>query len=407
MIAFKHLARCAVLSVTTLAPHAFAQQPPIKIGAISPYSGPFALYGTEVSRGFELAVDRVNAAGGLLGRKVELVRGDSASPLQAIAAVDQLATKDKVDIFAGTYSSAIANAASDAAARYGKLFWEVNATSVELTARGLPNFVRTGPDSANFALTSVDAVKQLIAPALKKDPKQLTVWLEHEDSIYGSSIAKEQKRLFDEAGIKVAGVSSHSSKSIDLNDRVLRAKQANPDVLVQTGFVPDSNLLLRTARDQGFRPAAMLFVGTGDTPETLEAVGAATLEGVMVVSYTRPDVPESFGPGANTYLTSYRSKFKAEPIATQGMVAYTGLQILFEAVAAAGSTDVEKVRAAAAKMDKPLASYPSGYGVKFDKNFQNTRALNTVVQWQSGKLVTVFPKNAQGPGVTLKGVDGK
>ena len=407
MIAFKHLAGWAVLSLSSLAPVALAQPAPIKIGAISPYSGPFALYGIEVSRGFELAVDRVNAAGGLLGRKVELVRGDAANPLQAIAAVDQLATKDKVDIFAGTYSSAIANAASDAAARYGKLFWEVNATSLELTSRGLPNFVRTGPDSANFASTSVDAVKQLIAPALKKDPKQLTVWLEHEDSIDGSSIAKEQKRLFDEAGIKVAGVSSHSSKSIDLNDRVLRAKQANPDVLVQTGFVPDSNLLLRTARDQGFRPAAMLFVGTGDTPETLEAVGAATLEGVMVVSYTRPDVPESFGPGANTYLTSYRSKFKAEPIATQGMVAYTGMQVLFEAITAAGSTDVEKVRAAAARIDKPFASYPSGYGVKFDKNFQNTRALNTVVQWQGGKLVTVFPKNAQGPGVTLKGVDGK
>ena len=380
MTTFKHLATWAVLSATALAPLAFAQQASIKIGAISPYSGPFALYGVEVSRGFELAVDRVNAAGGLLGRKVELLRGDAASPLQAIAAVDQLATKDKVDIFAGTYSSAIANAASDAAARHGKLYWEVNATSLELTARGLPNFVRTGPDSANFASTSVDAVRQLIAPALKKDPKQLTVWLEHEDSIYGTSIAKEQKRLFDEAGIKVAGVSSHSSKSIDLNDRVLRAKQANPDVLVQTGFVPDSNLLLRTARDQGFRPAALLFVGTGDTPETLEAVGAATLEGVMVVSYTRPDVPESFGPGANTYLTSYRSKFKAEPIATQGMVAYTGMQILFEAITAAGSTDVEKIRAAAARMDKPLASYPSGYGVKFDKNFQNTRALNTVVQ---------------------------
>ncbi|MGS0758647.1 ABC transporter substrate-binding protein, partial [Roseateles sp. GG27B] len=78
------------------------------------------------------------------------MRGDAASPQQAITAVDQLVSNDKVDIFAGTYSSAIANAASDAAARYGKLFWEVNATSVDLTARGLPNFVRTGPDSINF-----------------------------------------------------------------------------------------------------------------------------------------------------------------------------------------------------------------------------------------------------------------
>ena len=61
MIAFKYLASWTVLSVTTLAPAVVAQQQPIKIGAISPYSGPFALHGVEVSRGFELAVDRVNA----------------------------------------------------------------------------------------------------------------------------------------------------------------------------------------------------------------------------------------------------------------------------------------------------------------------------------------------------------
>jgi len=60
------------------------------------------------------------------------------------------------------------------------------------------------------------------------------------------------------------------------------------------------------------------------------------------------------------------------------------------------------VRAAAAKMDKPLGSYPGGYGVKFDSNFQNTRALPVVVQWQSGVPVTVFPKEAASAGVALK-----
>ena len=402
MNTFKHVAGMALLSAAALAQSAFAQSGPIKIGAINPYSGPLALYGTEVGRGYELAVEQVNAAGGVLGRKVELVRGDAANPQQGIATVEQLATKDKVDMFIGTYASAVSNAASDAAARYSKLYWETNALAQDLTDRGLPNFVRTGPSSAYFAAGSVDAVKQLIAPAIKKDLKDIKVWIEHEESIYGSSIAKEQQRLFQEAGVKVVGVGAHSSKSIDLNDAVLRAKQANPDILIQIGYVPDGNLLLRTARDQGFKPAALLWVGTGDTPETLESVGAASLDGLLVVSYTRTDVPDSFGPGASTYLNLYRTKYKAEPIAPQGMVAYTGMQILFEAIKAAGSTDTDKIRAAALKLDKPLGSYPTGYGVKFDKNYQNTRGFTTVVQWQGGKLMTVFPKPAVNPGVTLK-----
>ena len=83
------------------------------------------------------------------------------------------------------------------------------------------------------------------------------------------------------------------------------------------------------------------------------------------------------------------------------------MRILLEAVEAAGSTDVEKVRAAAAKMDKPLNSYPSGFGVKFDDKFQNTRAIFTVIQWQSGKQVTVFPPEARGSAITLKNTPRK
>ena len=60
------------------------------------------------------------------------------------------------------------------------------------------------------------------------------------------------------------------------------------------------------------------------------------------------------------------------------------------------------MRAAAAKMDKPIGTYATGFGAKFDKNFQNVRATLTTAQWQAGKMVTVFPKNAVVSGVTLK-----
>ena len=399
----KRVAGIVLLGAAALAQTAFAQQA-IKIGAINPFSGPLALYGAEMTRGFELAVDQVNAAGGLLGRKVELVRGDAANPQQAIATVEQLANKDKVDMFVGTYVSAVSNAASDAALRYNKLYWETNASVKDLTDRGLPNFVRTAPNGGSFAAGAVATLRDVIAPALKKDPKDLKVWIEHEDSIYGTSVAVEQKRLFDAMGVKVVGVGSHSSRSIDLTDTVLRAKQLAPDVLIQTGYVPDTNLLLRTVRDQSFKPAALVLVGTGDTAETLESVGAPWLEGVLVVAYPLTNVAESFGRGAKAYLDAYRAKYKAEPSLAQSMNAYAGMQILFDAIRAASSFEVDKVRAAAAKMDKPVGSYSTGWGVKFDNNFQNERAFMATHQWQSGKMVSVFPKSAVVPGVTLKGL---
>jgi branched-chain amino acid transport system substrate-binding protein len=384
---------------------AFAQEP-IRIGSINPYSGPTALYGDELARGYQLAIDEINAKGGLLGRKLELFRGDAGNPQQGIAAVEKLVA-EKVDIFTGTYISAVSNAASDTAARYSKIYWDTNALAGELTERGLPNFIRSGPYAGSFAEVSVNAVKDLLAPALGKPVKGLKVWVEHEDSIYGTSIAQRQKELLEKEGAIVVGVGAHNFRAIDLTDAILRAKGAAPDVWINTGYVPDHNLLLRTMRDQGFKPGATLLVGSGDTFETHDALGADWLEGITIVAYPRPDQTETYGPGAAAYLAAYRKKYQRDPIAPQGMTAYSGLQMLFEAIAAAGSVEMEKVRAAAAKLDKPLKSYATGFGVKFNEKFQNTRSFPTVVQWQSGKVVTVFPKDAALPGVKLVGLGRK
>lgn len=401
MALLKKIAGVALLAGAALAQQAWAQGA-IKIGALNPYSGPLALYGTEVTRGYELATDKINAAGGLLGRQIELIRGDVTNAQQGIATVEQLVNRDKVDMFVGTYISGISLTASDAALRYNKLYWETNAVAQILTERKLPNFIRSGPDGSAFANTSSAVVREVIAPALKKDIKDLKVWIEHEESIYGTSIAQGQKRILEAFGAKVVGVGAHAANTISLNDTVLRAKRVEPDVLIQTGYVPDGNLLLRTAREQGFKPGAILFVGTGDTPETLQALGAASMEGILVVGYPRNDITEKFGPGNKSYLDAYRAKYKSDPVAPQGMAAYSGFLIMAEAVKAAGSVDPAKVQPAAAKLDVPENTYPSGFGAKFDGNFQNVRAQFTASQWQGGKLVTVYPKAAVLPGATLK-----
>jgi branched-chain amino acid transport system substrate-binding protein len=380
---------------TTSAPSAYAQGTTIKIGAVNPYSGPMAQYGDELSLCFELATEQANAAGGVLGRKLEIVRASATNAQEGIAAVEQLVGRDKVDILIGTYVSAISNAASEAALNNGKLYWETNALARDLTDRGLPNYARSGPSSNEFAARSVEGAVKIVAAKLNKTAKDLKVWIEHEDSAYGTSVFKEQDRLFKEAGVTY-GVGTHSARAIDLTDSILRAKNAAPDVWMSTGYVGDTNLLLRAARDQGFKPPAIILLGVGDTKETLDALGKEYLEGMLLISYARPDVNEAYSPGAAAFLKLYRDKFKREPIAPQGMNAFVGAKILIEAIAKAGGTEYEKVIKAAASFDKPLGTYEAGYGIKFNEKMQNTRAFPVIAQWQNGQVKAVFPDAAAG-----------
>ncbi len=395
---FGHMTAGAALLAGTR--RSFAQANPIKIGAVNPYSGAMAQYGDEVTRCYELAAEWVNGQGGVLGRQIQIVRGNATSAQEGIAAIEQLVGRDKVDILAGTYVTAISNAASESALNYGKLYWETNALARDLTDRGLPNFVRSGPSSNEFASRAVEGALKLVAAKLGKQPKDLKAWVEHEDSAYGTSIATEQQRLLKEAGVPF-GVGSHSARAIDVTDSILRAKNTAPDIWISTAYVVDTNLLLRAARDQGFKPAAMMLCGVGDTRETLEALGKEYLEGILLVSYPRPDISEAYGPGAGAFLKLYRDKLGRDPIAPQGMNAFVGMKMLFEAIKAAGGTDYEKIVKAAAAMDRPLGAYETGYGAKFDAKMQNTRALPVIAQWQGGLVKAVYPTEAAGPGVSV------
>jgi branched-chain amino acid transport system substrate-binding protein len=396
----------AALAAFVLATVPASAQDSIKIGAVNPYSGPLALYGDELTRGYELAVEQANAKGGVLGKKIQVIRGSAGSAQEGIAAVEQLVGRDKVDILVGTYVTAIANAASESALNNSKLYWETAALARDLTARGLPNFARATPSSDDFARRSVEGTLELVSKTLGKAPSALKVWIEHEDSAYGTSIAREQEKLLKAAGVQV-NVGSHSARAVDLSDSILRAKNWNPDLWLSTAYVIDHNLLLRTAREQAFNPGAMMLVGTGDTFETLDALGKEFLEGILLVSYPRADIGEAYGPGARAFLEAYRAKYNRDPIAPQSMTAFVGMKILLEAIAAAKSTEYEQVVKAAAAMDKPLGSYETGYGVKFDQTMQNTRALPVIAQWQDGKVLAVFPTAAAAPGVQVKALQRK
>lgn len=379
---------------TASASSAGSSTAPIKIGVINPFSGPTAPGGIAVTQGYEVAADEVNAAGGINGRKVVLVRGDASTPDAGVSEVNRLLTSEKVDLFLGTYLSAISNTASATAARSNKLYWETNSLASDLTQRGLANFIRVGADSVSFGKASIDAIDKVVAPTVGKTLKGSRVCLTHEQSIYGTSVADTEKTLVEKAGGTVVDNVAYDPASPDLGNVILRCQKGNTDFWVSTGYVSDSNLLLRTAIQQGFKPAATMMVGSADTKETANAVPEPKLTGVYVTAFAHNDVNPAYAPGIQKFLAAYKAKYNSDPTFPQTMVAYTGAKILFEALAKAKSTDPAAVKKILKDIERPLGSTPATFGVQFDSHFQNTRALPTVVQWQSGKLVTLYPTQA-------------
>lgn len=374
---------------------------PLKIGVINPYSGPNAPGGEATFQGYEIAVEEANADGGVMGRQVELLRGDASTPEQGISEVNRLATSDEVDLFLGTYLSGISNTASETALRYGKLYWETNAVASDLTERGLENFVRTGPAADQFAQMANEAIENILSESLGTAVGDLVVCISHEESIYGTSISERVDESLREAGAEVTAVIPYPSTSPDLGNVVLSCQQDNPDVWINTGYVADVNLLLRTAQQQNFNPAAKLLIGSGDTDLTLDAVTAEVLEGDFVVSYPHFDIQDSYAPGTAEFLDSFVEKYGSEPTFAQSLNAYSGIKMLFDALNEAGSADPAAVRDTVSEWDKPVGTYPAGYGAKFDENFQNTLAQFTVLQWQGGEVITLYPEAAALEGVAV------
>jgi branched-chain amino acid transport system substrate-binding protein len=373
---------------------------PIKIGVVIPSSGTYASEGQEVRRGYEMAL--ADAGGAVNGRKVELVFGDAFAPEDAINEVDRLATREKVNLFVGTYATPASQAGSEAAARHQLAWIETHAITDSLTTRGLDNYIRVGPRAVDFANRSAQFVVEGLAPKLGGKP---SVFVEHEDGPYGTSVAETQVADLKKAGLTTTE-GAHKTSSTDVTDSVLAAKRANPDVWLITGYAPDSGLLLRTAAAQGFNPKATVLVGAGDTKAVFEAVGAKDLKDTFVVAYTSPIVNPTWATGNEKFYTDYKARFSADPLGTVANTGYTGMTAALKILGGAGgATDVAALGKAAAAVDVPVGQMPNGWGLKLDENRQNTLIRLLAVQWrEDGTVPAIWPAEAAGTGQSMQGL---
>lgn len=367
----------------------------LKVGALYPFSGGLALLGDESFRGLELAAEEANAAGGVRGMKIVLVKGDAVDANQAVGEARRLVSMERVKAVFGTFSSSLALAATQVTELAGVPYFEMGAISDPITGRGMKYVFRTNATASDFARTMVDSVADVVAPAIKTDPKTLKVGIIHEDSLYGQTVSGYQKTRAQERGLQVVEVLAYPANSVDLSTVILRLKGSGVDVVLQTSYQNDTVLFFRQAKEMGFKPKAAIGAGGGySLADSAKAVGFENIEGALDVDFTQYRTNPAAAPGVDEFVKRYAAKHGTPPRSGHSLTNYMGAKVFFEALAKAKDLSADAIRAAVMAIDIPVGRTATGWGAKFGENGQNTRAVPFLMQWQGGQLVTVHPKEA-------------
>ena len=367
---------------------------PIKVGALYPFSGPLAVLGNESFRGLEMAVEEVNKKGGILGgRKIELVKGDAIDTNQAVSEARRLISVANVAFVFGTYSSSLAFAASQVTEQAGVPYFELGAISDPITQRGFKYLFRTCPNAGIFGMNSIIALKESIAPALGVPFANLRVAIIHEDSQYGQSVAAGQVSQAKKEGINVVEVLPYALASVDLSSLIMRLRGSKVDVVLQTSYMNDTVLFFRQAHEAGFKPKACIGAGGGySLNDSLKALGNL-FDGAFNVDFTQVNTNPAMAPGIDVYPQKYKAKYGSEVNSGHSLVNYFGGLAMLDIVDKAGSLDKDAIRNQAMKTNIPPGQSVTGWGIKFDETGQNMTNTN-LMQWQDGKLLTVWPEKA-------------
>ncbi len=387
---FKRLATAVgCLTVMAAAP-AHAQD--MKLGALYPFSGGLALLGDESFRGTQMAIDERNAAGGINGKKIVLVKADAVDANQAVGEARRLTSVEEVSAIFGSYASGISAAATQVTELAGVPYFELGAVADTITSRGFKYVFRSNATAKSFAERSVESIVKVIAPQMKVDPKSLKIAIIHEDGPYGTLVGGFQKEEAKRLGLNVVESQPYSAKSVDLSSLVLRIKGANVDVVLQTSYQNDTLLFFRQSASAGYKPKAVIGAGGGySLQETAQALGAS-VEGVFNVDFPQVTMKDAGAPGLKDFVAAYEKRFGMQPRSGHSLVNYVGAKAFLDVLAQAKSTDKDKIREAVLAYRKPVGSNAAGWGYQFADNGQNQLASTNLMQWQGGKLVTVYPE---------------
>ena len=235
-----------------------AQGASAKLGILHPVTGALAYSGQQGRLGATMAVEEINAAGGIKGLgKIDAMLGDAQStPDGGVAEVEKMNSAGVAGIVGG-YASNICLATTQAAARYNLPYVVDVGVADSIVTRGLKNTFRFGPGFGVIAKTAL-ANLAAINDAAGKPAK--TVMIVHEDSLFGSGLAKLLNAQLPQHGFQVLETIAHPTPTRDFNNVVLKIKAQNPDLVIPADYYNEYVLLARTMLQQHVKPKGIYSV---------------------------------------------------------------------------------------------------------------------------------------------------
>ena len=361
----------AIGASLALSTAAFAQD--INVAVAGPMTGGESAFGRQMKNGAEQAIKDLNAAGGVLGKKLALEIGDDAcDPKQARSVAEKFAG-EKIPFVAGHYCSSSSIPASEAYADGNVLQITPASTNPLFTERKLWNVARVCGRDDQQGLVAADYIAKFF--------KGKNIAILDDKTTYGKGLADETKKALNKAGVTEKMYESYNKGDKDFNAIVSRLKRDNIDLVYVGGYHQEAGLILRQMRDQGLK--TVLMAGDALADKEFASITGPAGEGTLF----------TFGPDPRKKPTAKAivEKFRARNIDPEGYTLYTyaAIQVWSDAAKKAGTTDPKKV------MDTIKAgSWDTVIGtLQFDAKGDIKQIDYVVYKWDaSGGYAEISPK---------------
>src|SRR5215475_14258117 len=380
-------------SIGLLPSHPMAQQPgEVKVGLLVPISGLYARPGTVMREGAEMAVDHINAQGGvksLGGAKLKLVVLDSGDTTEKAKNAAQRMVAQETDLVAasGAYLSSFTLAVTEVTERANLPVLTLSYSDL-ITDRGFKYVFQTSATAGSQAEQALPQIMKLAESASSKRPKTVAIITDNTAASVASA-KPMRERLLAANVLQLVVDETFTPPLTDATPLVQRIRSARPDLLF---FLPtvisDAKLMLEKLNEFGLGQGRIPVISFGIAiaePDMLQTVGPELLQGVLTC------VGSWAAKGHEPLIAELKARYN-EPWMTQNAIStYGDMWVIKDALEAAGKADRIAVAEALRKMDAgPSKYYPLGE-VRFDEKGRRVNAGMTIVQWQSGIPVTVFP----------------
>jgi branched-chain amino acid transport system substrate-binding protein len=359
-----------------------AQAAGVKLGILQPVTGALSYSGQQGRLGAQLAIDELNAAGGVRGLgKIEIVFGDAQSTPEGGTAEVEKMNAAGVAAIVGGYSSSICLAASQAAARYDLPYLVDVGVADNIVTRGLKNTFRFGP---GFGVIAKTAIENLITLNDQVGKLAKTVMIVNEDSLFGSGLAKLLNDQLPQKGFQVLETIAHPTPTRDFNNVVLKIKSQNPDLVIPANYYNEYVLLARTMQQQKVRPKGIYSV-LGGAASSYKFVKEFPEAAQYVM-----DCNHWFDP-RNQKAMALKKKIEdaGQFFTYEVYLNYSSVMLAADALARTGSVEHDKVITALGS--STFADHIMPYGPTKFVNGQNQGAAPVNTQVLSGDIQVIFP----------------